>query len=128
MPASQVPQSFSLDCLVIIALLSALAIGMSGSGSYASYLSPAPSYTPLRETNPVDEYSQSYPLQQSHRAQQQRTMHPGVQETKGGDWQESLCDCTPCGSCVLGTFVPCLRKYSSSVCLSGPAISTRRQF
>lgn len=24
-------------------------------------------------------------------------------------WQASLCDCSPCSSCLLGTFLPCLR-------------------
>ena len=40
-------------------------------------------------------------------------MDPVVHEIKGGDWQSGLCDCSPCGSCVLGTFAPCLRKYCS---------------
>lgn len=33
-----------------------------------------------------------------------------VQEVTGGDWQSSLFNCSPCGSCVLGTFAPCIRK------------------
>lgn len=35
-----------------------------------------------------------------------------VQEIKGGDWQNGLCGCcSPCDSCLLGIFAPCLRKY-----------------
>lgn len=33
-------------------------------------------------------------------------------EIKGGGWQNSLMNCSPCGSCILGSILPCLRKSS----------------
>ena len=29
------------------------------------------------------------------------------------EWQNGLCDCSPCESCLLSTFLPCIRMFSS---------------
>lgn len=29
------------------------------------------------------------------------------------EWQQNLCNCSPCENCCLGTFLPCMRKCSS---------------
>ncbi|KAH8896060.1 PLAC8-domain-containing protein [Thozetella sp. PMI_491] len=44
-----------------------------------------------------------------------------VQEERGGDWQNGLCSCSPCGSCMLGTFLPCLLVGRTSSRLRNPA-------
>ncbi|KAI1439739.1 PLAC8-domain-containing protein [Annulohypoxylon stygium] len=43
-----------------------------------------------------------------------------IQEKTGGDWQNSLCNCSPCGSCILGTFAPCLLVGRTSSRLRDP--------
>ncbi|KAI5925186.1 PLAC8-domain-containing protein [Camillea tinctor] len=43
-----------------------------------------------------------------------------IREVTGGDWQNSLCDCTPCGSCILGFFAPCLLVGRASSRLHDP--------
>lgn len=68
-----------------------------------------PAYTaPESQEHPphnVTGNPETYPL---HQPTHDRGASTG--EIRGGDWQNSLFNCSPCGSCILGTCVPCLRK------------------
>lgn len=47
--------------------------------------------------------------------QQQQSFHDGQnvqnQSVRSSKWEASLCNCSPCDSCLLGTFLPCMRTH-----------------
>ncbi|KAF7516371.1 hypothetical protein G7054_g14189 [Neopestalotiopsis clavispora] len=51
-----------------------------------------------------------------------------VDEIHGGDWQSGLCDCAPCGSCVLGTFAPCILVGRTAARLRDPSDTSPEAF
>lgn len=50
------------------------------------------------------QHQQQYPVMA-----QQPQLHPTAYGQQGGEWQASLCDCSPCSSCLLSWCIPCIR-------------------
>ncbi|KAI1137815.1 PLAC8-domain-containing protein [Hypoxylon sp. FL0543] len=73
--------------------------------------------------------SQSQPQLQPQ-AQMQPHPYPHMQPgptaygQQGGEWQASLCDCSPCTSCLLGFCLPCLLIGQTSERIRDPSMQT----
>ncbi|KAF5663092.1 plac8 family [Fusarium heterosporum] len=52
---------------------------------------------------------------------QQYSQGPNVQNQ---EWQSSLCDCSPCDSCMLSTFCPCILLGKTSDRMRDPTMQT----
>ncbi|KAK8075713.1 plac8 family [Apiospora hydei] len=63
------------------------------------------------------QYQNQTPMQAEHQPMPS-------QQLQGGEWQSNLCDCSPCGSCVLGTFVPCLLVGRTADRMRDPTMQT----
>ncbi|KAM0807812.1 hypothetical protein AB5N19_08152 [Seiridium cardinale] len=48
------------------------------------------------------------------------------QQDNGGEWKNSLCDCTPCSSCVVSCCIPCLLIGQTSERLRDPSMQTAK--
>ncbi|KAK8121714.1 PLAC8 family-domain-containing protein [Apiospora sp. TS-2023a] len=46
------------------------------------------------------------------------------QQVQGGDWQNNLCNCSPCDSCLLATFVPCILVGKTADRMRDPTMQT----
>ncbi|CAI6081999.1 unnamed protein product [Clonostachys chloroleuca] len=65
--------------------------------------------------------SNTHPL---HYSKQGEAMDPAAGEIRGGDWESGLCDCSPCGSCCLGSFAPCLIVGRTASRLQDPTLQS----
>ncbi|KAK8064505.1 PLAC8-domain-containing protein [Apiospora phragmitis] len=68
-------------------------------------------------------------MEQQQQYQNQSPMQPmhqpmPSQQVQGGEWQNNLCNCSPCESCVLGTFVPCLLVGKTADRMRDPTMQT----
>ena len=83
---------------------------------YPQVTSPGDSNLPEASrsfTSPPPQQNTFINPQQRQFTNPQIMAHPPLQPTaygqQGGEWQASLCDCSPCSSCLLGWCLPCIR-------------------
>ncbi|KAM0335512.1 hypothetical protein ACHAQA_000560 [Verticillium albo-atrum] len=63
--------------------------------------------------------------QQQHAMQTNYAEGSNVREQK---WENNLCNCAPCGSCLLGTFLPCMLLGKTSERMRDPTLRTYEAF
>ncbi|KAM0287040.1 hypothetical protein ACHAQH_000725 [Verticillium albo-atrum] len=83
---------------------------------------------PLPNSNPRA-YEQLPPTPQGY--QQQHAMNPSYTEgtnVREQKWQNNLCNCSPCGSCLLGTFLPCMLLGKTSERMRDATLRTYEAF
>lgn len=103
------------------------------TSSEAQYQYPqvtAPRETDLPEvsrafTSPPNENRFIHPHQQQRQFTNPQGMahpqlHPTAYGQQGGEWQASLCNCTPCSSCLLAWCLPCICMSSTACPLHSP--------
>ncbi|KAF7522109.1 hypothetical protein G7054_g12254 [Neopestalotiopsis clavispora] len=59
--------------------------------------------------------------------QPQQPMQPMQQpfeQDMGGEWKSSLCDCSPCSSCIVSCCIPCILVGQTSERLRDPTMQT----
>ncbi|KAI1868539.1 uncharacterized protein JN550_006455 [Neoarthrinium moseri] len=56
--------------------------------------------------------------------QPQQPMQPMFQQDNGGEWKNSLCDCSPCDSCMISFCVPCILVGRTTERLRDPTMQT----
>ncbi|KAI2621167.1 PLAC8-domain-containing protein [Hypoxylon sp. NC1633] len=87
-----------------------------------------PQYQQARGQPPVGTYIHEHPQQQQqqqqHQQQQHLHQHPGADGEQGGEWQASLCNCSPCTSCLLSTFLPCILLGQTSERMRDPSMQS----
>ncbi|KAI1470926.1 PLAC8-domain-containing protein [Daldinia caldariorum] len=65
------------------------------------------------------------PAGMHHQAPQQSQAIPReAYGQQGGEWQASLCDCSPCSSCLLAWCLPCLLLGQTSERIRDPSMQT----
>ena len=65
--------------------------------------------------HPLQSFNQHQQQHQHQPPMAQQQLHPTAYGQQGGEWQASLCDCSPCSSCLLGWCLPC-------ICVSHPLV------
>ncbi|KAI1650423.1 PLAC8-domain-containing protein [Daldinia loculata] len=59
-----------------------------------------------------------------HEPQQPQAIPREAYGQQGGEWQASLCDCSPCSSCLLAWCLPCLLLGQTSERIRDPSMQT----
>ncbi|KAL9949854.1 hypothetical protein D7B24_006167 [Verticillium nonalfalfae] len=88
-------------------------------------IQPAPEYTqqPPGTNSKPHPYGQLPSTPQGY--QQQDNMRATYTESanvRNQKWENSLCNCAPCGSCLLGTFLPCMLLGKTSERMRDPTM------
>ncbi|CAM1504321.1 Fc.00g019120.m01.CDS01 [Cosmosporella sp. VM-42] len=60
--------------------------------------------------------------------QQPQTQYAPGQNVQNQEWQNSLCDCSPCDNCLLGTFLPCILLGQTADRMRDPTMATADNF
>ncbi|KAI1397169.1 PLAC8-domain-containing protein [Hypoxylon fuscum] len=60
----------------------------------------------------------------SHPAHTHQPLHPTAYGQQGGEWQASLCTCSPCTSCLLSWCIPCILLGQTSERIRDPSMQT----
>ncbi|KAK8016974.1 plac8 family [Apiospora rasikravindrae] len=63
------------------------------------------------------QYQNQMPMQATHQPMPS-------QQVQGGEWQNNLCNCSPCESCLLGFCVPCLLVGKTADRMRDPTMQT----
>ncbi|KAI0841168.1 PLAC8-domain-containing protein [Hypoxylon sp. FL0890] len=67
---------------------------------------------------------QGQPPMQAQMQPQPNAPGPTAYGQQGGEWQASLCDCSPCTSCLLGFCLPCLLIGQTSERIRDPSMQS----
>ncbi|KAI0598230.1 PLAC8 family-domain-containing protein [Biscogniauxia sp. FL1348] len=70
---------------------------------------------------PMSANHQHQPQPQPQQVPEQ-PLHPSAYGQKGGEWQASLCDCSPCSSCLLSWCLPCILLGQTSERIRDPSM------
>ncbi|KAI1460410.1 PLAC8-domain-containing protein [Annulohypoxylon moriforme] len=90
-------------------------------GTYTQQpLSPQPKGLP--EAQP--QYQPQYQPQMQSQVDLRAYPHPTAYGQQGGEWQASLCDCSPCTSCLLATCLPCILLGQTSERIRDPSMQS----
>ncbi|KAI1386779.1 PLAC8-domain-containing protein [Hypoxylon trugodes] len=85
---------------------------------------PQPQYQqPIQDQPPAGAYT-DHPHPHPHPHSHAHMHAPSAYGQQGGEWQASLCDCSPCTSCLLAWCLPCLLLGQTSERIRDPSMQT----